>query len=472
MKNLVHSAQARRSHAHGRDGRSDEPGRPRGPQVHHALRHLPGASRASTRCATLIDKTTVRRRRADGVAHGHHQRDRSDDGRRRGRRGDGRRSHRRRRSQAQMDDAPVVKLINAILTDAVKRGASDIHFECFEHEIRVRYRIDGALQEVMKPPMKLQGGAHLALQDHVAAEHRRAPRAAGRPHQAEDGQQGHRLPRLDAAHAVRREDRAPNSRQGQPDARPREVRHRAARRAGPDGGGARIRTAWCSSPARRARARRRRSTRRCRRSTDRRQHHDRRGSRRVQPLRDQPGARAQRDRHDVRGGAEGVPAAGPEHHHGRRDPRSRNGRHRDQGGAHGPHGAVDAAHELGAGNGDASARHGTRAVQRGVARSTSFWRSDWCVDLLELQDEVRARVPRSSTAAKVKRETTMRELEFTEEALRNAKKKATKEALPFLENLSLDTTIGELRLLQGHAAATRATARASKAARASTRSWS
>jgi type IV pilus assembly protein PilB len=53
-----------------------------------------------------------------------------------------------------MEDAPVVKLINAILTDAVKRGASDIHFECFEHEIRVRYRIDGALQEVMKPPMK------------------------------------------------------------------------------------------------------------------------------------------------------------------------------------------------------------------------------------------------------------------------------------------------------------------------------
>jgi type IV pilus assembly protein PilB len=58
--------------------------------------------------------------------------------------------------QAQMEDAPVVKLINAILTDAVKRGASDIHFECFEHDIRVRYRIDGALQEVMKPPMKLK----------------------------------------------------------------------------------------------------------------------------------------------------------------------------------------------------------------------------------------------------------------------------------------------------------------------------
>src|SRR4051812_22816627 len=57
---------------------------------------------------------------------------------------------------AQMEDAPVVKLINAILTDAVKRGASDVHFECFEHEVRVRYRIDGALHKVIKPPMKFK----------------------------------------------------------------------------------------------------------------------------------------------------------------------------------------------------------------------------------------------------------------------------------------------------------------------------
>ncbi len=57
---------------------------------------------------------------------------------------------------AQVDEAPVVKLINAILTNAVAKGASDIHFECFEHELRVRYRIDGALVEVMKPPMKMR----------------------------------------------------------------------------------------------------------------------------------------------------------------------------------------------------------------------------------------------------------------------------------------------------------------------------
>jgi type IV pilus assembly protein PilB len=57
---------------------------------------------------------------------------------------------------AAVEDAPVVKLVNAILTDAVRRGASDIHFESFEHELRVRYRIDGALNEVMKPPQKMK----------------------------------------------------------------------------------------------------------------------------------------------------------------------------------------------------------------------------------------------------------------------------------------------------------------------------
>jgi len=59
-------------------------------------------------------------------------------------------------TQAQINDAPVVKLINGILTDAVKRGASDIHIEPFEHEIRIRYRVDGALLEVMKPPVKMK----------------------------------------------------------------------------------------------------------------------------------------------------------------------------------------------------------------------------------------------------------------------------------------------------------------------------
>src|SRR5712675_2330904 len=54
------------------------------------------------------------------------------------------------------DEAPIVKLVNIILTDAVKRGASDIHIEPYEKEYRVRFRIDGVLQHIMSPPMKLK----------------------------------------------------------------------------------------------------------------------------------------------------------------------------------------------------------------------------------------------------------------------------------------------------------------------------
>ncbi len=54
------------------------------------------------------------------------------------------------------DEAPIVKLVNLILTDAVKRGASDIHVEPYEKEYRVRFRVDGMLQAIMSPPMKLK----------------------------------------------------------------------------------------------------------------------------------------------------------------------------------------------------------------------------------------------------------------------------------------------------------------------------
>ncbi|MGH9523418.1 MAG: type IV-A pilus assembly ATPase PilB, partial [Terriglobales bacterium] len=54
------------------------------------------------------------------------------------------------------DEAPIVKLVNLILTDAVKRGASDIHVEPYEKEYRVRFRIDGMLQTIMSPPTKLK----------------------------------------------------------------------------------------------------------------------------------------------------------------------------------------------------------------------------------------------------------------------------------------------------------------------------
>jgi len=54
------------------------------------------------------------------------------------------------------EDAPVVKMVNAILQDAIRKKASDIHVEPYEKMFRVRYRIDGVLYEVMKPPLKLK----------------------------------------------------------------------------------------------------------------------------------------------------------------------------------------------------------------------------------------------------------------------------------------------------------------------------
>jgi type IV pilus assembly protein PilB len=58
--------------------------------------------------------------------------------------------------QRATEDAPVVKLVNLILSDAIKKGASDIHIEPYEKTFRVRYRIDGVLYDVMQPPMKLR----------------------------------------------------------------------------------------------------------------------------------------------------------------------------------------------------------------------------------------------------------------------------------------------------------------------------
>jgi len=54
------------------------------------------------------------------------------------------------------EDAPVVKLVNVILVDALRRGASDIHIEPYEKEFRVRFRMDGVLYNIMTPPMKMR----------------------------------------------------------------------------------------------------------------------------------------------------------------------------------------------------------------------------------------------------------------------------------------------------------------------------
>jgi type IV pilus assembly protein PilB len=56
----------------------------------------------------------------------------------------------------QGEEAPVIKLVNVILMSAIQKGASDIHIEPYEKELRVRYRVDGLLYNIMQPPMKLR----------------------------------------------------------------------------------------------------------------------------------------------------------------------------------------------------------------------------------------------------------------------------------------------------------------------------
>ena len=75
------------------------------------------------------------------------------------------------------EDAPVVKLVNLILTDAIKKSASDIHIEPYEKSFRVRYRIDGVLYEVMKPPIKLKNAliSRLKIMSELDIAERRLP---------------------------------------------------------------------------------------------------------------------------------------------------------------------------------------------------------------------------------------------------------------------------------------------------------
>jgi len=75
------------------------------------------------------------------------------------------------------EDAPVVKLVNLILTDAIKKKASDIHVEPYERSFRVRYRIDGILYEVMKPPLKLKNAitSRIKIMSELDIAERRLP---------------------------------------------------------------------------------------------------------------------------------------------------------------------------------------------------------------------------------------------------------------------------------------------------------
>jgi len=75
------------------------------------------------------------------------------------------------------EDAPVVRLVNMILVDAVKRAASDIHIEPYEKDFRVRYRMDGVLYEIMRPPMRLRNAitSRIKIMSELDIAERRLP---------------------------------------------------------------------------------------------------------------------------------------------------------------------------------------------------------------------------------------------------------------------------------------------------------
>ncbi|MCL1093915.1 type IV-A pilus assembly ATPase PilB [Shewanella kaireitica] len=75
------------------------------------------------------------------------------------------------------DDAPIVIYINKILTDAIRKGASDLHFEPYEKRYRIRFRIDGILQEVSEPPVNLSAriSARLKVMSKLDIAERRVP---------------------------------------------------------------------------------------------------------------------------------------------------------------------------------------------------------------------------------------------------------------------------------------------------------
>lgn len=80
-------------------------------------------------------------------------------------------------TSSEVDDAPVVRFVNRILLDAIKRGASDLHFEPYERSYRIRFRVDGMLSEIVKPPQALAGkiAARIKVMSRLDVSERRIP---------------------------------------------------------------------------------------------------------------------------------------------------------------------------------------------------------------------------------------------------------------------------------------------------------
>jgi type IV pilus assembly protein PilB len=80
-------------------------------------------------------------------------------------------------SRDDVEDAPIVRFVNKLMLDAIRRGASDIHFEPYEKTYRVRFRMDGVLKEIAQPPVQLAGklSARLKVMSRLDIAERRVP---------------------------------------------------------------------------------------------------------------------------------------------------------------------------------------------------------------------------------------------------------------------------------------------------------
>ena len=269
----------------------------------------------------------------------------------------------------QGEEAPVVRLVNVMLMSAISKGASDIHIEPYEKELRVRYRVDGVLYNIMAPPMKFRDPivSRVKIMAKLDIAEKRLPqdgrikiRFNDAGHAKEIDFRVSSLPTLFGEKIVlrlldREKLMLDMTKLGFEPESLLEVRGRDQPAVGH---GARDRAdrqrqdehaLLVDLEAEHARD----------------EHHDGGGPGRVQPRRHQPGPDPRRHRPQFRRRAALVPPPGPEHHPRRRDPRLRDGGDRGQGRADGPPRALDPSHQRRAEHHQPPDEHGHRAVPRG-----------------------------------------------------------------------------------------------------------
>ena len=266
----------------------------------------------------------------------------------------------------QGEEAPVIKLVNVVLMSAISKGASDIHIEPYEKEYRVRYRIDGILYNIMAPPLKMRDAitSRIKIMAKLDIAEKRLPQDGRIKIRFSDNGQTKDidfrvscLPTLFGEKIVMRlldkgKLMLDMTKLGFEPESLKKLETQIQKPwgmvlvTGPDRQRQDQHAVLVDLEDQHLRD----------------QHHDRRGSGRVQPARRQPGAGAREHRPQLRRRAAQLPAPGPQHHPGRRDPRLRNRGNRGQGGAHRPPGAVDAAHQRRAEHDQPLDEHGHRAV--------------------------------------------------------------------------------------------------------------